>query len=180
VNPAPPAVSIAPPPPSVAHWLVKQEPSAYSYSDLERERRTRWDGVHNAAALLHIRSMRPGDEALFYHTGEERSCIGILRVASAPHPDADDARTSWWVEVAPVRRLARPVTLAEIRGDPAFEGWELLRISRLSVVPVPDPLWARILALSKRPRPGAPTEVPKSRARAPGRASRRTSARRTR
>jgi predicted RNA-binding protein with PUA-like domain len=164
----------------VAHWLVKQEPTSYSYSDLLRDGRTRWDGVHNATALMHVRKMRPGDEALFYHSGDERACIGILRVASLPHPDSSDARPSWWVEVVPVRRLARPVPLHEIRDDPAFEGFDLLRISRLSVLPVPDPMWKRILALSARAANEPATGGAKGPAPEPARPTKRTSARRTR
>jgi predicted RNA-binding protein with PUA-like domain len=129
----------------VAHWLVKQEPSSYSWGNLVRDGRTRWDGVHNALALQHLRRMAVGDEAVFYHSGSERACVGILRVASSPRPDPNDARGSWFVEVTPVRALARPVTLAEIREDPAFEGIALLRISRLSVMPIPETAWLRIL-----------------------------------
>jgi len=169
-----PRVSPGRVPPGVATWLVKQEPSSYSYSALVREGRTRWDGVHNALALRHLKAMRPGDLALFYHSGDERACVGILRVASAPQPDPQDARGSWFVEVVPDRRLPRPVTLAEIRADPAFAGFELLRISRLSVLPVPPPMWAHLLGLSERP----PTQPPTGAAKGPVRARARAPARR--
>lgn len=165
----------------MAHWLVKQEPTAYSFGRLVREGRTRWDGVHNPLALRHLRAMRPGDEALFYHSGDERACVGILRVTSKPHPDPEDPRGSWYVDVTAVRPLARPVPLSEIRGDPAFEGFALLRISRLSVMPVPDPLWTRLLArseVSAAPRPAR--EGTKGRARRVARAPVRTSLRRRR
>jgi len=130
----------------MAHWLVKQEPTSYPWSRLVTDGRTRWDGVHNALALQHLRRMKKGDEALFYHSGDERACVGILRVTSEPRPDPEDDRRSWYVEVAPVRPLDRPVTLAEIRGDPAFAGIDLLRNSRLSVMPIPDAAWTRLLA----------------------------------
>ena len=164
----------------MARWLVKQEPTSYSYAELERERRTRWDGVHNALALRHLRGMRPGDEAFFYHSGSERACVGVLRVASLPRADANDPRGSWWVEVTPVRRLERPVTLSEIRADAAFRGFDLLRMSRLSVLPVPDSMWARILTLANEPGRGVPTGAPRGRARAAVRPPKRVSAKRTR
>ena len=135
----------------MAHWLVKQEPSTYSWPRLVKDGRTRWDGVHNALALQHLRRMAVGDEAVFYHSGEERSCVGILRVASEPRPDPKDPRPSWFVEVVPVRPLARPVSLAEIRADPAFAGIELVRNSRLSVMPLPDGAWKRLLERAERP-----------------------------
>jgi predicted RNA-binding protein with PUA-like domain len=163
----------------MAHWLVKQEPSSYSYPRLEKDRRTRWDGVHNPAALLHLRAMRPGDEAFFYHSGDERACVGILRVVTEPRPDPDDDRRSWFVDVVPVRALDRPVSLAAIRADPAFAGFELLRQSRLSVLPVPDAMWDRILQKSG-PTPHAATAARRDRARAASPPRPRASARRTR
>jgi predicted RNA-binding protein with PUA-like domain len=164
----------------MGRWLVKQEPTSYSFADLSRDGRTRWDGVHNAQALLHIRAMRPGDEALFYHSGDERACVGILRVDSGPRPDPNDTRGSWFVEVVPVRALRRPVSLPEIRADPAFRGFTLLKISRLSVMPVPDAMWERLLRLSERPAPATATGRPKGRARAVARPPRRGAARRRR
>jgi len=110
----------------MARWLVKQEPSTYSYDRLEKDRSTEWDGVHNALALRHLRGMARGDEAFFYHSGDERAAVGILRVAGAPHPDPKDDRGSWSVRVEPVRRLARPVTLAELREVPGLAGLALL------------------------------------------------------
>jgi len=142
----------------VAHWLVKQEPTAYSFADLERDRETEWDGVHNALALRHLREMRPGDLALFYHSGDERAGVGILKVVRGPQPDPNDHRGSWTVRVRPQRRLRRPVSLAEIREDPAFAGFDLLRNSRLSVMLVSEAHWARLLAheaADSVPRTGA-------------------------
>lgn len=134
----------------MARWLVKTEPDEYSFDDLLRAGRDVWDGVRNHTALKHLRQMSPGDELFVYHTGNVRAIVGIARVASAPYPDpeADDER--WTVvDVEAVRPLARPVTLKEIKADPAFSGWELVRISRLSVMPVPDELWQRILAMAE-------------------------------
>ncbi len=132
----------------MAFWLVKTEPSAFSYDDLEGRAREPWDGVRNPAATGHLRQMRPGDLALVYHTGGERRAVGVAEVVSLPYPDptADDPR---WVavDVRPVRRLPRAVSLAEMRADPAFEGWVLLRQGRLSVVPVPPHLWWHILEM---------------------------------
>jgi predicted RNA-binding protein with PUA-like domain len=162
----------------MAHWLVKQEPTSYSWHRLVRDRRTRWDGVHNAQALLYLRQMAVGDEAFFYHSGEERSCVGILRVASPPRPDPDDARRSWFVEVVPVRPLARPVSLTEIRGDPIFDGTLLLRNSRLSVMPFPDAAWKRVLEKAETPLADAAPVKGGTRGRATSRARpRRGSAR---
>jgi predicted RNA-binding protein with PUA-like domain len=147
----------------VAHWLIKEEPSHYAFADLVRDGRTEWSGVHNATALQNMRRMKVGDEAFYYHTGDVRACVGIVRVATPPVPDPKDERVSVSLEVRPVRALARPVTLAEMRADPAFAGFDLLRISRLSVVSVPDPIWRRIIALAGGP---APTEGARDRGRA--------------
>jgi len=149
----------------VARWLLKEEPDHYSFVDLERDGRTEWDGVHNALALRHLRSMAVGDEALFYHTGDVRAAVGIARVTRAARPDPSDPRPTWSVEIAPVRRLRRPVPLAELRPDPALAGFDLLRIGRLSVVPVSEAHWAVLLAhesagpaelTEDRDRPGPP------------------------
>jgi len=135
----------------VAHWLVKQEPTSYPYQKLERDGATEWDGVHNALALRHLRAMRPGDEALFYHSGDERQVVGILRVAGEPHPDPNDPRGSWSVRVEAVRPLERGVPLAELRELPGLDGLALLRISRLSVMPVSDEHWEIIVGRERTP-----------------------------
>lgn len=154
----------------VAHWLVKQEASTYSWGDLERDGETEWDGVHNALALQHLRKMEVGDLALFYHSGEERACVGILRIVRGPERDPRDPRVSWTVRVRPVRALRRPVSLAELRADRTFEGLELLRNSRLSVMPVSALHWAWLLHLGERaPAMGPPLrERPSGRGRASG------------
>lgn len=139
----------------MARWLVKEEPSNYSYEALVRDGRTEWNGVHNALALRHLRAMRPGDEAFFYHTGDVRAAIAVIRVAGEPHPDAADDRGSWAVAMEPVRPLRRAVSLAELRGDPALAGFVLIRMGRLSVMPVTDDQWSVILAHERSPTPAA-------------------------
>jgi predicted RNA-binding protein with PUA-like domain len=134
----------------VAHWLLKTEPDCYQWDDLVRDKRTVWDGVSNALALKNIRAMKKGDLAFIYHTGDERAIIGIAEVASNsyPNPKSADERLAV-VDVKLSRKLARPVTLAEIKADPSFAGWDLVRLSRLGVMAVPDKMWKRIEDLSK-------------------------------
>jgi predicted RNA-binding protein with PUA-like domain len=130
-------------------WLLKTEPSTYSFDQLEREGRTTWDGVRNPTALRHLRAIGTGDEVLIYHTGKEKAVVGIAKVIKGAYPDpaAGDARLVV-VDLAPVRRLKAPVTLARIKADAAFADFALVRISRLSVMPVTAPQWKRLLALS--------------------------------
>ena len=129
----------------MARWLMKSEPGTYSWADLEREGSTEWDGVRNPAARLHLKAMKLGDEAFFYHSGDERSVIGIMRITRDAAPDPKDAN---WVSVAvePVRALKRPVTLKEIKAHPRLAKMELIRQSRLSVSPVRDEEWEAIVA----------------------------------
>ena len=131
----------------MAYWLMKSEPGTYSWDDLVRDGGTDWDGVRNNAARLHLRAMKPGDEALFYHSGETRAVVGIMRTVGPGTPDGNDGA---WVKVPvePVRPLPRPVTLAEIKAEPALAGIELVRQSRLSVSPVRDAEWAKVLAMA--------------------------------
>ena len=132
------------------YWLVKQEPSAYSYDNLEKEKKTIWDGVHNNLALKHIRTMKIGDKSLFYHTGEEKRVVGIIEITSDPYPNPKESDKRFVVvDVKPVTRLKRPVTLEEIKKDARFKDWELLKISRLSVMLVPKNLWDEIIKKSK-------------------------------
>ncbi|HVX03300.1 MAG TPA: EVE domain-containing protein [Nitrososphaera sp.] len=132
---------------SVSYWLFKQEPSAYNYSQLEKDGKTVWDGVANNLALKHLRSVKKGDRALFYHTGDERQAVGIMEIVSDPYPDLKD-KSLIVVDVRAAGRLKKPVTLEQIKGDPAFAQWELVRISRLSVMPVPEKLWDKIIKMS--------------------------------
>lgn len=131
------------------YWLLKTEPDNYSYADLERDRTTVWDGVKNNAALMHMRTMQPGDLALIYHTGDERQAVGLAEVTSAPYPDPalDDPKLVV-VDIRPLRRLARPVTLAAVKAIPEFATYALVREGRLSVVPTSDAQWARLLELA--------------------------------
>ena len=131
----------------MAYWLMKSEPESYSWADLVRDGGTEWDGVRNNAARLHLRAMKPGDEALLYHSMSDKAVVGIMRIASEPHPDAKDEK---WVavRVEPVKALERAVTLAEIKGEPSLKDMELLRQSRLSVAPVRREEWQKILKMA--------------------------------
>jgi predicted RNA-binding protein with PUA-like domain len=134
----------------VGKWLLKTEPGTYSWDDLVRDERTTWDGVANAAALKNMRAMKKGDLALVYHTGDERAAVGVAEIASDPYADPKDKTgKATVIDLKPKTKLAAPVTLAQIKEDPAFAGFDLLRIGRLSVVPVPDAMWKRIETLSK-------------------------------
>jgi predicted RNA-binding protein with PUA-like domain len=133
----------------MAFWLLKTEPDDYSWDDLVRDKKTVWDGVANALALRHIREMKKGDLALIYHTGDERAAVGIAEIISAPYVDPKQADEKLAVvDVKVKKKLARPVTLAEIKADKAFTGWDLIRIGRLSVVPTSRAMWERIELLS--------------------------------
>jgi predicted RNA-binding protein with PUA-like domain len=122
----------------VARWLVKEEPSHYSFDDLVRDGRTEWGGVLNALALRHLRAFRPGDTVLYYHSGDVRSVVGIAEVTRAARPETVDGRPSWTPEIAARTPLGRPVPLSTLRSDPRLSGFDLLRIGRLSVMPVSD------------------------------------------
>jgi predicted RNA-binding protein with PUA-like domain len=130
----------------MAHWLMKSEPESYGWEDLVRDGGTEWDGVRNNAARLHLKAMKKGDEAFFYHSMSDKAVVGIMRVTreAQPDPKAPD-----WVSVRvePVRPL-RPVTLAEIKGEPKLAKMELIRQSRLSVAPVRDDEWKTILNMA--------------------------------
>jgi predicted RNA-binding protein with PUA-like domain len=132
----------------MAHWLMKSEPESYSWSDLVRDGGTEWDGVRNNAARLHLKAMKVGDEAFFYHSMSDKAVVGIMRIARAAQPDPKDP--DWVsVRVEPVRPLARRVTLAEIKAEPRLAKMELIRQSRLSVAPVRDEEWKVVLELAK-------------------------------
>lgn len=131
----------------MATWLLKTEPGTYAYDDLERERRTSWTGVTSPAAQKHMRAVRRGDECFIYHTGDERRVAGLARVVRGAYPDPEHpgetaaGETKFVLfDIAPVRRAEREVTLAAIKSDQRFANFELLRISRLSVMPVPEAL----------------------------------------
>ena len=131
----------------MAHWLMKSEPESYSWGDLVRDGGTEWDGVRNNAARLHLKAMKKGDEAFFYHSMSDKAVVGIMRIAREAQPDPKDA--DWGSgRVGPVRALARPVTLAEIKTEPRLAKMELIRQSRLSVAPVRDDEWQLVLEMA--------------------------------
>jgi predicted RNA-binding protein with PUA-like domain len=127
------------------NWLFKEEPSHYSFDGLVKDKETVWSGVRNPLAQKHLRSVKKGDRIFYYHTGDEKSVVGIARALRDAYPDPQDKTgKASVVDVGPVKKLARPVTLAEIKADAAFKDFALVRISRLSVMPVSDAEWARI------------------------------------
>ncbi len=131
------------------NWLIKEEPTHYSFDDLVRDGSTAWTGVRNPLAQKHLQSMRKGDRIYFYHTGDEKAVVGIAKAASAPYADpADKTGKLQAIDVAPVKKLKSPVTLASIKADSAFASFPLVRISRLSVMPVTDDEWKRIESMS--------------------------------
>lgn len=134
----------------MAQWLVKEEPDHYNYAQLERDKKTVWAGVRNPLAQKHLRSIKRGDRIFYYHTGKEKAVVATAKAASDAYPDPNDKSGKLWVvDIVPDRRLARPVTLAEIKGDKAFASFPLVRMSRLSVMPVTDEEWDRIEKLSR-------------------------------
>ena len=132
----------------MAYWILKTEPSTYSFADLQKATRTVWDGVANPVALKHLREMNVGDDVLIYHTGDEKAVVGHAKVVKAAYPDPrqDDPKLVV-VDLEAGKPLATSVTLKAIKADPAFAELALVRQGRLSVVPVPAPLWARMLKM---------------------------------
>jgi predicted RNA-binding protein with PUA-like domain len=135
----------------MANWLFKEEPDHYSIEQLFRDTRTVWDGVENNLALKHLRNVRKGDRVLYYHTGKEKAIVGVMQVVKGAYsdPSRGDARFVV-VDVKPVSRLDRPVSLSEIKSNPRFADFALVRFSRLSVMPVTDEQWTEIERLSKQ------------------------------
>lgn len=130
-------------------WLVKSEPSKYAFSDLVRDGATVWDGVRNNAAALHLRAMKVGDQVLYYHSQEGLAVVGVAKVVKQAFPDATDPAGRFVaVELAPVRELKRPVTLAELKANPTLRALEMIRQGRLSVSPVRPEEWKAILAMA--------------------------------
>ena len=129
------------------YWLMKSEPESYSWDDLVRDGATEWDGVRNNAAALHLRTMKPGDRALFYHSVSDKAVVGIMEIARAAQKDGDAGN---WVSVAvkPVEQLPRPVTLATMKADDRLSGMAMLRQSRLSVSPVRENEWGVLMELA--------------------------------
>lgn len=137
----------------VNYWLAKQEPNGprgYNFETLKKDKKTIWDGVHNNLALKHMREMKDGDLVLFYHTGDERQAVGIMEIVSEPYPNPkEDNKRFIVVDVKYKKSLKRPVTLDEIKKQKIFQNWELIRISRLSVMPVPKHIWDTIIDISQ-------------------------------
>jgi predicted RNA-binding protein with PUA-like domain len=131
------------------HWILKTDADVYPFDQLERERKTVWDGVSNAVALKHIRSMAPGDPVLIYHSGEGKELVGLARISSAPYPDPkrDDPKLVV-VDIEVGRRLPKTVSLAAVKADPFFADLGLVRMSRLSVSPVPEAQWKKLLSMA--------------------------------
>jgi predicted RNA-binding protein with PUA-like domain len=131
------------------YWLVKTEPSTYSYDDLAREATAVWDGVKNPVAIRNLKSMHPGDQVLVYHTGDERAVVGWATVVSAPYPDPKMKDTKLFViDLKAHRRLPQPVSLAQIKADKTFADLPIVKQGRLSVSPVTAPQWRRVMQLS--------------------------------
>jgi predicted RNA-binding protein with PUA-like domain len=135
----------------MAYWLFKEEPTHYSFADLERDGETAWDGVSNNLARKHLRNVHRGDRIWYYHTGKEKAIVGEMRAVSEPRsdPEGSDPKAVV-VEVQPVRRLQQPVPLGTIKKDPVLADWDLVRLPRLSVMPVTEAQWRRVAELSQR------------------------------
>jgi predicted RNA-binding protein with PUA-like domain len=133
----------------MAHWLIKSEPSAYSWDQLVKEKRTAWTGVRNFQAMANLKAMKSGDRCFFYHSGEGKEIVGIAEVVKTAYPDPTDKEgKSVAVDVKAVGPVKQPVTLAAIKADAKFKDFKLVRQSRLSVVPVSDEHWKLILKMS--------------------------------
>jgi predicted RNA-binding protein with PUA-like domain len=126
----------------MANWLFKSDPDVYGYDHLEKDKQTVWDGVSNNLALKHLRSCRKGDRVLIYHTGEEKAIVGLAEVVKNPYPDPKKKDEKLWVvDIKAVKRLPRPITLSEIKSRKEFADFLLVRLARLSVMPVSDAHW---------------------------------------
>ncbi|MBA0908887.1 MAG: EVE domain-containing protein [Nitrosarchaeum sp.] len=137
----------------VNYWLAKQEPDGprgYNFETMKKDKTTIWDGVHNNLALKHMREMKNGDLVLFYHTGVERQVVGIMQVISEPYSNPkEDNKRFLVVNVQYKKSFKRSITLTEMKKQKTFQNWELIRISRLSIMPVPKHIWNTIIDISK-------------------------------
>ena len=137
----------------MAQWLVKEEPDHYGYGQLERDRTTVWAGVRNPLAQKHLRSIRTGDRIFYYHTGKEKAVVAVARALGDAYPDPSDGSGKLFVvDLAPDEALAHPVPLSAIKADRSFASFPLVRIPRLSVMPVSDAEWKRIMTMSRSGR----------------------------
>ena len=132
------------------NWLVKEEPTHYGFDALVKDKEAVWSGVRNALAQKHLRAIKNGDRIFYYHTGDERAVVGIAKAKSDPYPDPEDTSGKYAaIEIAPVKRLPRPVTLAEIKAKPELAEMALVRIGRLSVTPVTGREWEIIMGMAR-------------------------------
>ena len=133
----------------MAHWLIKSEPSAYSFDELIKDKQTVWSGVRNYAARIHLKAMKKGDEVFYYHSNEGTEIVGIAKVSKEFYQDPTTEDEAWVaVDVKPVRRLKNPVSLAQIKADKRLQNMALVRLGRLSVQPVTDEEWDMVLAMA--------------------------------
>lgn len=136
---------------SKSYWLMKSEPDAYSWDDLVAEGEGTWDGVRNHRAANNLRAMKPGDEAFFYHSNIGKEIVGIAQISEGGLADPSDPEGKWAaVKLKPVKKLVRPVTLKEMKADPALTEMELVKLSRLSVAVVTPEEWKHVLALAAK------------------------------
>lgn len=133
----------------MAYWLVKSEPSTYSYENLEKDKQTSWDGVRNYAARGHLKSMKKGDEVLFYHSNEGLEIVGIAKVAKEFYQDPTTDDDAWVVvDLKPYKRLKKPVALADVKKEKKLTNMALVRLGRLSVQPVTDEEWEIVMKMA--------------------------------
>jgi len=134
----------------MSYWLIKTEPEVYGWEKFAKDKKTVWDGVENALALKHMRTMKKGDLCLYYHTGDERRVMGVAEVVSEAYQDPTKTDSKLVVVDVKVKsKMKIPVTLPMIKDDIAFVGWDLTRIGRLSVVPTPEAMFKRVVELGK-------------------------------
>jgi predicted RNA-binding protein with PUA-like domain len=134
----------------MAYWLVKSEPTTYSFDQLVKDKRTHWDGVRNFTAALNLKAMKKGEQCLFYHSNEGKEIVGIVEVLKEAVPDPKDKTGKFvMVDLGPVKKLKKPVTLAAIKADPRFKEFQLVRQSRLSVAKVTDAEWKAVLKMGE-------------------------------
>jgi predicted RNA-binding protein with PUA-like domain len=132
----------------MAHWLIKSEPEVYSWDQLVKDKHTRWDGIRNYAARLHLRSMKKGDELFFYHSNKGTEIVGIATVTKEAYPDPTSEDPAWFaIDIKPSKKLTKPVSLDQIKKEKKLAGMALVRISRLSVQPVKDEEWDMIMKM---------------------------------
>jgi predicted RNA-binding protein with PUA-like domain len=137
------------------NWLFKEEPTHYSFDDFVKDRKTTWSGVRNPVAQKHLHAVKRADRVFYYHTGNEKAVIGVAKATGNAYSDPEDSTGKMAVvDIVPVEKLLRPVTLAEIKADAAFKNFPLVRIARLSVMPVNDDEWNRIVAMAGKAAPG--------------------------